>query len=112
MSDLERAYALVHSDPEHIEAALAVARREGMEHSARIDRAMLDAARREGEEQASGEIRALRKALHEARNEALEEAAQRCDRLATDYTIPVSADNWSDGCRGCAGRIRTLKYKP
>lgn len=31
MTDLERAYALVHSDPEHIEAALAAARREGAE---------------------------------------------------------------------------------
>ena len=31
MTDLERAYALVHSDPERIEAALAAARREGAE---------------------------------------------------------------------------------
>ena len=51
----------------------------------------------------------LLKGHAEARTEALEEAAQRCDRLATDYTIPVSADNWSAGCRGCAGRIRALK---
>ena len=57
-------------------------------------------------------IRMLMANNDDARNDALEEAARRCDRLATDYTIPVSADNWSDGCRGCAGRIRALKYKP
>ena len=34
MTDLKRAYALVHSDPEHIEAALAAARREGAEEEA------------------------------------------------------------------------------
>lgn len=47
--------------------------------------------------------------IQQARDAALEEAAQRCDSLATDYTIPVSADKWSAGCRGCAGRIRALK---
>ena len=57
------------------------------------------------------EIGGLLDRAHQARDEALEEAAQGCDRLATDYTIPVSADKWSDGCRGCAGRIRALKDK-
>lgn len=49
------------------------------------------------------------KQITDTRAEALEEAAQRCDKLATDYTIPMSVDNWSAGCRGCAGRIRALK---
>lgn len=63
MTDLERAYALVHSDPEHIEAALATARREGAE-------------------QASGEIHALRKALHDETMKRLASATEMRERAA------------------------------
>lgn len=43
ITDLERAYALVHSDPEHIEAALAAARREGAEEMRKQCEAVMEA---------------------------------------------------------------------
>lgn len=89
MTDLERAYALVHSDPEHIEAAPA-------------------AARREGAEQASGEIRALRKALHEETMKRLASAAEMRERAA--QTVLAGSRG---GIRGeIADTIRALPLTP
>ena len=50
--------------------------------------------------------------LTQARDEALECAAQECDTEATDRENAGYSQNWVAGARRCAARIRAKKGKP
>lgn len=53
----------------------------------------------------------IARALEEARNEALEEAAQICDQESKCYLEPPVCLSHSVSARGCANKIRALKER-
>ena len=96
MTDLERAYALVHSDPEHIEAALAAARREGAE---------AERAKHDGASEIIQRAAQLIKTGDSPYFRGAEDMRERAAQCVEDYFNPET-------CGPCAAAIRALPVTP